>query len=149
MEKSGCYLGMPDVFSRKKRSEVMSKIRSRNNRDTELALVRLLRVNKIKGWRRHQRVFGHPDFVFSRSRMAVFVDGCFWHSCPRCRLIPKQNSSFWRRKHAENKLRDQTVNRTLRHKGWRVIRIWECDMRKAGVVMRKKLKAILNRNRSN
>jgi DNA mismatch endonuclease (patch repair protein) len=73
---------MPDVFTKRKRSEVMSRIRGRGNKETELALAKLLRKHRITGWRRNQAVFGKPDFVFRRQRLAVFVDGCFWHGCP-------------------------------------------------------------------
>src|SRR4030095_12815367 len=64
-----------DVFSIEKRSAVMSRIRSRGNRDTELRLIGLFRLHEVRGWRRGQRVFGKPDFVFRRERIAVFVDG--------------------------------------------------------------------------
>lgn len=131
---------MADVFTKAKRSEVMSRIRSRGNKETELALAKLLRAHKISGWRRHveirkaergRRKFAvRPDFVFRQARVAVFVDGCFWHGCPRHATKPKNNYDFWRRKLAGNRLRDQLVNRTLRRAGWRVIRIWECDLRK-------------------
>ena len=70
---------MADVFTQAKRSEVMSRIRSRGNRDTELALAKLFRRHGITGWRRNQHVFGKPDFIFPKLHMAVFVDGCFWH----------------------------------------------------------------------
>ena len=73
---------MPDVFTKAKRSEVMSRIRGTGNKDTELALIILFRLHRIKGWRRHQPVFGKPDFVFPAVKVAVFVDGCFWHCCP-------------------------------------------------------------------
>ena len=121
---------MPDVFTKKKRSEVMSRIRGRGNRDTELALIILLRLNKITGWRRNQKLFGKPDFVFRRARLAVFVDGCFWHGCPKHCNLPAGNRAFWRRKFAANLLRDRLVARTLRARGWRVLRIWEHDLAK-------------------
>ena len=70
---------MADVFTRTKRSDVMSRIRSRGNRDTELRMIQLFREHQITGWRRNTRVFGRPDFVFPRPKIAVFVDGCFWH----------------------------------------------------------------------
>ena len=124
----------------------MSKIRSRNNRDTELALVGVFHENKIKGWRRQQSMFGKPDFVFPTSRMAVFVDGCFWHSCPKCRLIPRQNAPFWKKKLSANRLRDKIVNRTLGRRGWKVIRIWECDLNR-GKAMERKIKVIEAVNR--
>ena len=121
---------MSDVFSKAKRSFVMSRIRSRGNKDTELALIKLFRRHKITGWRRNQKVFGRPDFIFRQARFAVFVDGCFWHVCPKHATQPKGNRSFWKNKFARNITRDRLVNRTLRSQGWRVIRIWECSLRK-------------------
>ena len=119
---------MTDVFTKSKRSEVMSRIRGRGNKNTEVALAKLLRANGITGWRRHQPVFGKPDFIFREVRLAVFVDGCFWHGCPRHASIPKSNGAFWRRKLAANKARDRLVTRTLRARGWHVLRIWEHEL---------------------
>lgn len=121
---------MADVFSKSKRSEVMSRVRGSGNKRTELALAKLLRKHGCKGWRRHQKNFGKPDFVFSKSHLAVFVDGCFWHGCPKHATMPKSNRSFWCRKLSKNKKRDRLVNHTLRRQGWHVIRIWECRLRK-------------------
>jgi DNA mismatch endonuclease, patch repair protein len=159
---------MADVFTKAKRSEVMSRIRSRGNRDTELALARLLRANGITGWRRHVliratvesswlRVEGRkprqgverrkrsktpqpstfnpqlavrPDFVFLKSRTAIFVDGCFWHGCPKHATWPAHRAAWWRRKIEGNKTRDRVVNRVLRRAGWRVLRIWEHELQR-------------------
>jgi DNA mismatch endonuclease (patch repair protein) len=66
-----------------------------------------------------------PDFVFTRLKLAVFVDGCFWHGCPLHATQPKQNAEFWRLKIAANQARDRLVTRTLRARGWRVLRLWE------------------------
>jgi len=130
---------MADVFSKKKRSEVMSRIRSRGNAATELALARLLRANKISGWRRQLvlrfQVSGfkfqvRPDFVFRQVRLAMFVDGCFWHGCPKHGTQPRGNAAFWKKKFATNRARDRRVNRTLRSAHWRVLRIWECALKK-------------------
>jgi len=120
---------LADVFTPAKRSEVMSRIRARGNKDTEQALVGLFRAHKITGWRRHQPVFGKPDFVFPKLRVAVFVDGCFWHGCPQHATMPKTNLAFWKKKLASNKARDRLVTRTLRKSGWHVLRIWEHDLR--------------------
>ena len=124
---------MSDVFTKKKRSEVMARVRSSGNRDTEVALARWFRREGITGWRRQQRVFGKPDFVFWRERVAVFVDGCFWHGCPRHGTLPKQNGEFWRAKLARNKARDRLVSRTLRSEGWQVVRIWEHALTKGKI----------------
>src|SRR6266850_3377574 len=103
---------MPDVFTKAKRSEVMSRIRGRGNKDTELALAKLFRAHSFGGWRRSQPVFGKPDFIFPKLKLAVFVDGCFWHGCPRHATKPKNNRAFWRRKLSSNTARDAPVTRT-------------------------------------
>jgi DNA mismatch endonuclease, patch repair protein len=121
---------MSDVFTKAKRSEVMSRIRGRGNKETEVALACLLRRCKITGWRRNQKIFGKPDFVFRQARLAVFVDGCFWHGCPKHETKPKSNRAFWQRKLSANKKRDKLVNRRLRKSSWRVIRIWEHELAK-------------------
>ncbi len=119
---------MPDVFTKAKRSEVMSRIRGRGNKETEIALMRLLRKHKIWGWRRHQPIFGNPDFIFPKLRVAILVDGCFWHCCPKHSNLPANNRAFWRRKLSANRARDLLVTRTLRRAGWRVLRIWEHEL---------------------
>ena len=140
---------MADIFTQSKRSDVMSRIRSRGNRATELALVRVFRAHGVTGWRRHVKVRikrqsttprpsaqsgeggefrARPDFVFPKLRLAVFVDGCFWHGCPRHETKPRNNAAFWRKKFARNKERDRLVTRTLRNGGWRVLRIWEHEL---------------------
>jgi DNA mismatch endonuclease, patch repair protein len=110
------------------RSELMSRIRSRGNKNTEVALVKLFRRNKITGWRRNQKIFGKPDFIFQKIRLALFVDGCFWHGCPKHGTQPKGNRAFWKNKFARNKARDVLVTRTLRSAKWRVLRIWEHEL---------------------
>jgi len=117
-----------DRVSAHVRSRMMSRIRGRGNKETEEALVKLLRQHRIKGWRRHPPVFGKPDFVFPKSRLALFVDGCFWHGCPKHGTKPKSNRAYWRLKLARNKMRDQLVKRTLRKAGWKVIRIWKHEL---------------------
>jgi DNA mismatch endonuclease, patch repair protein len=119
---------MSDIFSKSKRSEVMSRIRGHGNKDTELKLAKFLRRNKIIGWRRNQKIFGKPDFAFPKFKLAIFVDGCFWHCCPKHATQPKGNRAFWKRKFAHNKARDRLVNRTLRSRGWRILRIWEHEL---------------------
>ena len=69
-----------------------------------------------------------PDFVFPKLRLAVFVDGCFWHGCPLHETKPKQNAAFWQKKFSKNKVRDRLVTRTLRQNGWRVLRLWEHEL---------------------
>lgn len=132
---------MSDVFPRAKRSQVMARIRSKGNAATEVAFVRLLRAERITGWRRHlelpiggsapsrkKRPVVRPDFVFRELRLAVFIDGCFWHLCPRHASEPKTNSGFWSEKLRVNRARDRYVSRALRHRGWSVMRVWEHDL---------------------
>jgi DNA mismatch endonuclease, patch repair protein len=119
---------MPDVFSKTKRFQVMSRIRGRGNKETEVALMQLFRRQGITGWRRNLAVFGKPDFVFPKLKLAVFVDGCFWHCCPKHSNLPVNNRVFWKRKLEANQRRDKLVGRTLRAQGWRVLRIWQHEL---------------------
>ena len=120
---------MADVFTKRKRSKLMAAIRSKDKRDTELVLIRLLRQNGITGWRRHQPLPGKPDFSFREERLTLFVDGCFWHGCPRHGRVPASNRAYWRTKLERNKARDREVGILLRTRGWRVLRIWEHELR--------------------
>jgi DNA mismatch endonuclease, patch repair protein len=120
---------MTDIFSREKRSIVMSRIRSNGNRDTEVALLNMFKTNRITGWRRRQKVFGNPDFIFYSYHLAIFIDGCFWHVCNKHGHIPKTNRKYWKNKLENNRKRDLNVNRYLYLHGWRVVRIWEHDLR--------------------
>src|SRR5439155_5999919 len=121
---------MADVFAPEKRSQVMSRIRSRGNRDTELRMIALFKTAGIRGWRRSQPLFGKPDFVFPREKLAVFVDGCFWHRHQGCKFAytPKSRLEFWLPKFDNNVARDKIVTRLLRKRGWKILRIWECQL---------------------
>ena len=137
---------MADVFGTKKRSDVMSRIRGKGNRTTELALAAAFKRAGITGWRRHvaiklplgprvaRRAEGDQpdrssDFVFKLVRLAVFVDGCFWHSVRCTPKIPENNHEFWQQKLSRNVERDRLVNRELRKAGWRVWRVWEHSLK--------------------
>jgi DNA mismatch endonuclease, patch repair protein len=121
---------MADIYSKKKRSQVMAAIRSSGNKVTELKLASIFRSHGIKGWRRHKSMPGKPDFIFLRQRLAVFVDGCFWHGCRwHCRL-PKSRCGYWTPKIARNKQRDLEIGKQLHRLGWRVCRIWEHSLSK-------------------
>ena len=108
---------MADVFTPAKRSAVMARIRSRGNRATELRLIALMRERGIAGRRRNAPVFGKPDFIFRAEKLAVFVDGCFWHGCPRHATKPATRAEWWSTKLARNAKRDHKVSRTLRAGG--------------------------------
>ncbi len=133
-----------DTVDPKKRSWTMAQVRSSGNKSTEGALIQMMRRAGIKGWRRGYPLFGSPDFVFPRARVAVFVDGCFWHGHPtRCR-IPATNRAYWEAKIGRNKARDRRVTRTLRQRGWQVIRIWEHLINQPRTV--KRLREALEKN---
>lgn len=131
-----------DIFTRKKRSWIMSRIRGSGNEKTEVRLARLLRGDGISGWRRHLPIPGRPDFAFRKQKVAVFVDGCFWHGCPKCFRLPKQNRAFWKSKIERNRKRDLLVNGRLRRLGWKVIRIRECQLKHSVRVVVKIEKAL-------
>ena len=120
----------------------MRAVKSCGNETTELKMVTILRGNSITGWRRHQPLPGHPDFVFRAERVAVFVDGCFWHGCPKCYRAPKDRAEYWAKKVAENRRRDRCVSATLRIAGWRVIRFWEHEMKRERVVASRLCRAL-------
>lgn len=121
---------MVDFVTKEKRSKIMSAIRSKGNQTTEVATIRLFKEYKIIGWRRNQALLGKPDFVFAKSRLVVFVDGCFWHghSCLKPRDSLKKG--FWKEKVERNIERGKLVNKMLRKDGWKVVRIWECEIEK-------------------
>jgi DNA mismatch endonuclease (patch repair protein) len=120
-----------DVFDAAKRSLVMSRIRSHGNRTTELRFILLLRKLNITGWRRSAKLPGKPDFIFKEGRLAVFIDGDFWHGNPRNFRMPTSNQEYWEKKIERNRRRDKSVNKLLRSKGWKVIRIWESHLKQS------------------
>ena len=104
----------------------MSAIRGKNNRTTELILRMALVRAGIKGWETNvAELPGKPDFFFHKKNIAVFVDGCFWHGCPKCGHYPKTRGSFWKMKILRNKERDRTNRRKLHRMGIKVVSIWE------------------------
>jgi len=112
---------MVDVFTKKKRSEIMSKIRGKWTRP-EILAHNWLKGNKIKH-RMHPKIYGNPDIITGNK--LIFIDGCFWHGCPKHFRIPKSNRKFWAPKIRRNIQRDRKIRKTLRKKGYTVIRIWE------------------------
>lgn len=118
-----------DVFSKDKRSEVMSKIRGKGNRSTERRMAAMLRASRISGWQMHREdIRGNPDFYFPELRLALFVDGCFWHQCPKCSKLPSRNRAFWTYKLGKNVRRDSRIRRALNRAGISVYRVWEHDL---------------------
>lgn len=139
---------MSELFSGLTRSQLMARIRSRGNKRTEVAMIEVLRAIGVKGWRRHVsikrqahpnrrsskatgRPFSvRPDFVFPKSRIALFVDGCFWHGCSKHSTHAGKSGKFWINKLERNIKRDRLVGRVLKTEGWKVVRIWEHELTK-------------------
>lgn len=97
----------------------------------ELALRRELRTRGMLGYRLNLRGLpGRPDVVFTRFKLAIFVQGCFWHRCPICNPpMPKNNRGFWKAKFAENRARDTRQQNELMRLGWSVLEVWECELK--------------------
>jgi len=115
---------MADVMSAEKRSALMSRIRSTNT-GPEMVLRKALWARGFR-YRLSYRIGRiRPDLVFVTPRLAVFVDGCFWHQCPLHGVMPKGNSSFWQAKLQRNTQRDAEANQTLLSTGWIALRFWE------------------------
>jgi DNA mismatch endonuclease, patch repair protein len=115
-----------DVHDKATRSYNMSRIRSRDT-GPELRLRRLLWASGMRGYRLHKALPGKPDLVFSRARVAVFIDGCFWHGCPECGdgRAPSSNTGYWSSKREMNQERDRRRTHELEELGWTVLRLWE------------------------
>ena len=116
---------MTDNLSTRERSKLMGRIGSNGNQSTEIRLIKIMRRFRITGWRRGSKLPGKPDFAFPVAKVAVFVDGDFWHGHPLKRRVPKTNTEYWRKKISGNVARDAEVNQILEEMGWTVFRIWE------------------------
>lgn len=135
---------MADVYDKKTRSAVMRKVRSKGNKSTELKLIAFFKDNNITGWKRNYKVKGHPDFVFLDKKIAIFVDGCFWHGHDCRNTRPKENSEYWAKKRAQNMRHDREITSIFENRGWTVIRIWECELKGKNIsLLVEKLKDIL------
>lgn len=128
------------------RSRNMRAIRSFGNKTTENRLVSLLKKHRLNGWRLHPaHVIGNPDLMIPKARVAVFIDGCFWHACPKCGHIPKTNKAYWQAKISRNRVRDARTTRKLRRLGFSVVRLWECDLRKHPLTCVRRIRQALSR----
>lgn len=108
-------------------------MRSNKRKDTgpELKLRKALRDAGFPGYRLQWDIPGRPDICYPGRKVAIFVNGCFWHRCPYCNLqIPKHNHDYWVHKFETNVLRDRRVQEELRQQGWTVIVVWECEIKK-------------------
>jgi len=120
---------MPDRFTTEIRSKIMSKIRGKNTKPEILLRKSLFNLGYRYGLNHRFKTLNFkPDLVLVSRKTCIFVDGCFWHGCPRCYRTPKSNQGYWIQKINRNKERDQEQNRFLRKNGWKVIRIWEHEI---------------------
>lgn len=135
---------MSDVFTKPERSEIMRRVKARGNKSTEMRLIALFQKNGITGWRRNYPVKGRPDFVFLDKRVAVFVDGCFWHGHDCRNTRPKAHKEYWQKKRERNMRRDKEITALFEARGWVVLRIWECELKKKNeTALVRKLLAVL------
>jgi DNA mismatch endonuclease (patch repair protein) len=120
-----------DPLTPQQRSERMARVRSTGNRSTEGRIEATLVECGINGWVKQSReIRGRPDFYFPAANLAVFVDGCFWHGCPKCCRMPRTRREYWVEKITGNRRRDDRLRRQLRREGTRVMRVWEHDLKR-------------------
>jgi len=119
-----------DILTKAERRDRMGRVRSKRNRSTERRVRSLLMRERIRGWNMNvDSIVGAPDFLFPAQKVAVFIDGCFWHGCPKCaRPMPRSNRTYWKPKLRSNMARALRVNRQLRRLGFKVVRIWEHEL---------------------
>jgi DNA mismatch endonuclease (patch repair protein) len=134
-----------DVLTAAERSACMAAVKSANT-TPELRVRRLIHAHGYR-YRLHQKDLpGRPDLVFSGRRRVIFVHGCFWHghSCPRAVRVPKTNRQYWIDKIERNCRRDATVRKRLRAAGWRILVLWECEIRN-GTSLEKRIRRFLEK----
>jgi DNA mismatch endonuclease (patch repair protein) len=119
---------LTDIFSKEKRSWVMSRIRSKDTKIEKL-MEQKLNEHEIR-FKKHYKIFGTPDFVIEDKKIAIFLDGEFWHGHKKGKVKLRKLPEYWQKKIAYNKKRMQTVNQKLKKEGWIVLRFWERDVKK-------------------
>jgi len=105
----------------------MSQIKSKNTKP-EIIFRKLLRINGLKGYRLHAKIPGKPDIYYPAKKLAIFIDGCFWHGCKKCLKLPKTHSAFWVKKINDNRQRDKKIRIALRKLGIKTIRFWQHEV---------------------
>lgn len=129
---------MVRIYSRDSRSPIplnddvskkMSSIKAKNTQP-ELIVRRALRTAGYPGYRKYWDVEGRPDIAYPGRKIAIFINGCYWHRCPKCNLpLPKNNTEYWKNKFERNVTRDQKKRNLLEEDGWLVIVVWECEIK--------------------
>lgn len=124
-------------------------MRSNKGKNTkpEIVFRKALWADGIRGYRLHwNKAPGKPDIAFPKRKIAIFINGCYWHRCPKCKLqLPKHNRDFWKTKFERNKERDSEKLLALAQDNWRVLVIWECELKKNLYEQILRVQALLNR----
>jgi len=128
-----------DVLTKKQRSYCMSRIKSKDT-NLEVLFRKYIWSKGLRGYFVKNKIQGKPDLYFPKKRIAVFIDGCFWHKCPKCFIAPKNNARFWKNKIDKNVKRDKQINKLLKTNGIKIIRFWEHEIRKDPAKCFKKIK---------
>ena len=123
---------MVDVHTKEQRSYNMSRIMGKNTKPE----LKLKAFFEKKNFIYQSNEYGKPDFIHYRRKIVVFIDGCFWHGCPSHCRMPSSNINYWNNKIEKNKIRDKKITKTMKMRGWQVIRIWEHEI-KTGKLNRK------------
>jgi DNA mismatch endonuclease, patch repair protein len=134
-----------DNLSKKQRSHCMSRIRS-NNTKIEIAFRKFVWSRGLRGYRLKTKFKGRPDLYFPATKIVVFIDGCFWHKCPKCFVRPKSRNEYWDGKIRYNVIRDKKTTRRLRKETFTVIRFWEHEIEDNIERCYKKLKKAYEKN---
>jgi len=120
---------MTDIFSKKKRSEIMSKVKNKGSK-IEVAFQKKLWAEGFRYRKNSAKYFGKPDIVLPKYQTVIFIDSCFWHGCKKHVTMPKTRKDFWVQKIERNKERDKEVSRYYKKNEWKIFRIWEHDLKK-------------------
>jgi DNA mismatch endonuclease (patch repair protein) len=126
---------LTDNLSYEQRAAVMRRVKGQNT-SPEITVRKLLRAEGKIGYRLHRKDLpGKPDIAFVSRKLAIFVHGCFWHGhdCARGQRIPKSNREYWITKIAKNKARDSVNQGILRKNGWKILIIWECEIKSMAI----------------
>ena len=133
---------MADTVSKKKRSEIMSKVKSKDSK-IEVGFRRAIWKAGFRYSKNSTKYFGKPDLVLKKYKTVIFVDSCFWHGCKRHCRLPATRKKYWTEKIERNKQRDKEVNRYYKKIGWKIIRIWEHEIKnKSGQTIKKIIKSL-------
>ena len=119
---------MADTVSKKKRSEIMSAIKSKDTK-MEIAFRKAIWRKGFRYSKNSSKYFGKPDIVLKKHKTAIFLDSCFWHGCKKHCRIPTVRKGYWMKKIERNKQRDKEVNRYYKKISWNILRIWEHEIK--------------------